>query len=355
MPHITLLVVPDALASSLSLPMEMLTAAAQLARAARTHSPALRHDSSPLRYDSSPLRYDDSPLRYDYVGLGGDTVETVNGLTLKLSGTIRDVDSTDLLIVPALWRNPVPTLRRNAAVLPWLNRLAQGNTVLCAVGTGSFFLAEAGMLDGRPATTHWFYLDQFARRYPRVLLQRHHLITEAGNIFCAGSVNSVADLTIHFIELFYGRDYARKVEAQFSPEIRQPFATHAYHAGRTDVHSDELVVQAQDYLRTHSAEPVAIAELARRLGVSPRTLGRRFGLATGRSPNQYLLEQRLHNARELLRTSNLSIAEVAMATGYGDSDYFSRLFRAAMNQSPRAYREAVRRKLFSLDQLPAAT
>lgn len=329
MPHITLLALPDALASSLSLPMEMLTAADQLARASRAGA---------------------TPLRHDCVGPGGTKIQTANGLTLKLSGEIRDIHATDLLIIPALWRNPLTVLRRHGDVLSWLQQLALDKTLLCAVGTGSFFLAEAGLLDAKPATTHWFYFDQFAQRYPRVLLQRHHLITEAGNIFCAGSVNSVADLTIHFIELFYGRVLARKVETQFSPEIRQPFANHVYSAGRADVHSDELVVQAQDYLRDNFAEVVRMPELADSLGISLRSLNRRFKAATGISPTHYLVQQRLHNARELLRTSNLGIAEVAMATGYSDSDYFSRLFREAMKQSPRDYRESVRGKLFTVIQ-----
>ncbi len=329
MPHITLLALPDALASSLSLPMEMLTAADQLARAERQPG--------------------SSRLRHDCVGPGGIEVKTANGLTLKLSGEISDVSATDLLIIPALWRNPRTVLRKHRDVLPWLRQLARGKTVLCAVGTGSFFLAEAGLLEHKPATTHWFFFDQFAQDYPEVLLQRHHLITEAGNIFCAGSVNSVADLTIHFIELFYGRVLARKVEAQFSPEIRQPFASHVYSAGRADVHSDELVVQAQDYLRANCAEAVRMPMLANQLGISLRSLNRRFKQATGTSPNNYLLQQRLHNARELLRTSNLSIAEVAIAAGYGDSDYFSRAFRDAMKQTPRDYRESVRGKLFTVN------
>jgi transcriptional regulator GlxA family with amidase domain len=333
MPHITLLTLPDALASSLSLPMEMLTAADQQARASR---------------DIADLQF--TPLRHDCVGPGGVEIKTANGLTLKLSGDISDVIATDLLIIPALWRNPVAVLRKHPNLLPWLQRLAQGKTLLCAVGTGSFLLAEAGLLDAMPATTHWFYFDQFAQRYPRVLLQRHHLITEAGTIFCAGSVNSVADLTIHFIELFYGRVLARKVEAQFSPEIRQPFANHVYSAGRSDVHSDEVVVQAQDYLRANYAEPVRMPALAQTLGISLRTLNRRFKIATDVSPNSYLMQQRLHHARELLRTSNLSIAEVAIAAGYSNSDYFSRLFREALKQTPREYRESVRGKLFTVNQ-----
>lgn len=327
MPHITLLGLPNALASSLSLPMEMLTAADNLARATHGHP---------------------SPLRHDMVGPGGGAVVTANGLTLQLSGEPAAIASTDLLIVPALWRNPLTTLRKQRDLLPWLRRLAAAETLICAVGTGSFLLAEAGLLENLPATTHWFYFDQFARRYPRVQLQRHHLITEAGRIFCAGSVNSVADLTIHFIELFYGLQLARRVEAQFSPEIRRPFESNVYSAGRGDVHSDELVVQAQERMSLRHADTLRIPALADELGISVRTFNRRFKQATGISPAAYLQQQRMEGARDLLRTTNLSIAEVASAAGFADSDYFCRRFRETMKQTPRAYRESVRGKLFSV-------
>lgn len=328
MPHVTLVALPNALASSLSLPMEMLTAADNLARAADRHR---------------------APLQHVLVGPGSGAVTTANGLTLQLSGDWRTIERTDLLILPALWRSPLTNLRRHRELLPWLQRLADTGTLLCAVGTSSFFLAEAGLLDGRPATTHWFYFDQFEQRYPRVQLKRRYLITEADTRFCAGSINSVADLTVHFIELFYGRQLARKVEAQFSPESRRPFDSHAFSAGRADLHGDELVIEAQDWLRHHSADALLIPELADRLRISPRSLNRRFKAATGMSPGAYLQQQRLNDARDLLRTSNLSIAEVAARVGYTDAGYFCRLFREAMKQTPRDYRRSVRGKLFTVE------
>ncbi len=327
MPHITLLALPTALASSLSLPMEMLLAADNAARSARRPTAA---------------------LQYDLVGPGGDEISTASGLTLKLSGEPSSIQHTDLLIVPALWRNPLTTLRQQRELLPWLQKLAHQQTRICAVGTGSFLLAEAGLLDHRPATTHWFYFEQFAQRYPLVQLQRRHLLTEASGIFCAGSINSVADLTVHFIELLYDRQLARKVEAQFSPEIRRPFEHHLYSAGHADVHGDELIVQAQDLLRAQHAEALRIPDVAQTLGISLRSLNRRFKQAIGISPSEYLQQQRINNARELLRTSNLSIAEVALAVGYVDSGYFCRLFKEAMKQTPRDYRQSVRGKLFSV-------
>lgn len=337
MPQITLLALPHALASSLALPMEMLTAADNLVR-------------TQVYQGQKPNA---GPLQCNVVGPGKNKeITTATGLTLKLSGSALDISSTDLLIIPALWRNPLTTLKRHAELLPWLQQLAQRDTDICAVGTGSFLLAEAGLLTHKPATTHWFYFDQFARRYPQIQLQRHHLITEAGNIFCAGSVNSVADLTIHFIERYYGVQIARKVEAQFSPEIRRPFENHVYTEGGTDLHGDELIAQAQDILRARFAEALNIEDLAQQLGISGRSFNRRFKNATGLTPNLYLQQQRLNNARELLRTSNLSIAEVANAVGYGDSDYFCRRFRNIMKQTPSTYRESVRGKLFSVTRQP---
>lgn len=319
--------------------MEMLTAADNLVRARSPQSKSTRT----------------TPLRCALVGAeDAHEITTATGLTLKLSGKATDIVATDLLIIPALWRNPLTTLRRYSALLPWLQQLAQGETHLCAVGTGSFLLAEAGLLTHKPATTHWFYFEQFARRYPEVELQRRHLITEAGNIFCVGSVNSVADLTIHFIEMYYGAQIARKVEAQFSPEIRRSFESHVYAAGSGDVHGDELIAQAQDILRSRYAEPLNIADLAHELSISARSFNRRFKNATGLSPGIYLQQQRLNTARDLLRTSNLSIAEVATAAGYGDSDYFCRRFRDAMKQTPSAYRASVRGKLFSVTRAPTS-
>ncbi len=327
MAHITLLALRDALASSLTLPLEMFTAADHLARADDRHRPALRHS---------------------VVSIGGEPVPMAGGLTLQPDANWLQVRHTSLLILPALWRNPRIHLRRYPELLPWLAELANNGTRLCAVGTSSYFLAEAGLLDRRPATTHWYYFDDFSKRYPQILLKRHHLITEADGIYCAGSVNSVADLSVHFIEMFFGSPIACGVEAQFSPEIRRPFDLHVFTAARPDVHADELVIEAQDWLRAHHAEAVEMPELAQWLDTSLRSLNRRFRQATGLNPTTYLQQYRIQTARELLRTSNLSIAEVALAVGYADSGYFCRLFKQAMKQTPRDYRNAVRGKLFKL-------
>jgi len=336
--HITALLLPHCLPSSLTLPLEMLSAAATHARAHR------RRRGHPSGYGRH---------RIQCAGLTTEPVLTDSGLTLLPDCRFDAIAHTDLLLVPTFWRSPLPRLEALRPLHDWLRQQAE-NALVCAVGTGSFLLAEAGLLEGRAATTHWYYFDLFQRRYPAVELKRSYLITEAGPLYCAGSVNSVADLTIHFIERFFDRRVARAVEAQFSPEIRRPFEQQLYVQGRDDLHGDELVIQAQEQLRHALQRPPSMEQLATTLGVTPRTLQRRFVRATGLTPRSWLQRQRLLAARELLRTSNLDIAEVAGQVGYQDASHFGRLFRQWMQQTPSAYRHSARGKLFSLSPEPPA-
>ena len=179
-------------------------------------------------------------------------------------------------------------------------------------------------------------------------LKTRHLITQSENIYCAGSVNSIADLMLHIVEEWYGGAIARTIENQFSPEIRQPFRAAAYQNEAQASHHDEVILEAQQWLRDHLSEPESIAELATRLRLSNRTLGRRFKQATGVSPLAYLQNLRVAEARSLLRSSNLSIGEIAWQVGLQDASHFSRLFRRQVGMTPLQYRQAVRGKLFAL-------
>ena len=192
----------NALASSITLPMEILRAASEMAGSARSET---------------------ARVEVRLAGLDRVPVESAGGIALHPELTLDDLDAPDLLLLPAIWRNPRPTLRECQPLIERLPDLAGAGGRICAVGTSSYLLAEAGLLTGRPATTHWNYLDEFAQRYPAVDLKRRHLITQADNLYCVGSVNSIADLMVHLVEEWYGSAVARAVENQFSPEIRRPF------------------------------------------------------------------------------------------------------------------------------------
>ena len=316
------------LAASSMLPNEMWRAAAGTAAGRDRNAP---------RLEIHALAADDRP------------VDTLAGVGLEPTAAIGTVGPCDVVYLPALWRNPRPVLARSRALLPWLRLQFEHGAMLAGVGTGCCLLAEAGLLDGKVATTHWHYFERFARDYPRVQLKRQYFITQAGAIFCAASVNALADVTVHLIERFYGRAVASHVERNFSHEIRRPYDKYRYLEGDDLQHADEAVIEIQLRMQRALNEPLRMAPLGREFGMSPRTLARRFRDATGTSPLEYLQHQRIKAAKELLETTNLTIAEVAYRVGYLDHGHFARLFERVMTVGPREYRRTVRAKVFSLE------
>lgn len=332
MKNIAVVIYPQALASSIGLAVEMLNAAGELRRVATPHAKPLRITTVQV---VPPTQV--SPANTRLCG----------GLSLHAEQRLEDVGKTDLVILPALWRNPQTALKQQAALLPWLRQQAEAGARLAAAGTASCFLAAAGLLDDKPATTHWAYFDEFEKRYPRAQLQRRHLITQAGNLYCVGSVNSIADLMVHFISESFGEKIARRVESQFSPEIRQSYAKHLYAATGTHAHADEDIMQTQYFLQSNYQDAIDMAALAQQNGFAIRTFNRRFKLATGLTPVDYLQQRRLQAATSLLRDSNLTVAEIGQQVGYSDASYFTRLFRRKFSMTPQKYRESVRGKLFA--------
>ncbi|TDG14072.1 helix-turn-helix domain-containing protein [Seongchinamella unica] len=323
--QIAALLYPQALATSITLPLEILRAASQIARVKSRLSPRVHHILA---------------------AANRKPVSLFGGLTLNPDLGYAQLPPLDLLIIPAIWRNPVAVINSSRPWLDQLARIAASGTRVCAVGTGTCLLAEAGLLDGKPATTHWNYLSRFASDYPKVQLKSRHLITQSDNIYCVGSVNSIADLMVHVVEDWYGSGVARAVENQFSPEIRRPFRAAAYQNEGEQSHHDETVLEAQQWLQERLADKPTVEMVASELGISARTLNRRFRQATGQSPRAWLQRLRVQQARELLRHSNLTLSEVAWQVGLQDVSHFGKLFREHVGMTPGAYREAVRGKLF---------
>ena len=270
-----------------------------------------------------------------------------SGIQLTPAQTVDSIESADIIYLPALWRNPKPIIQNNQNLLAWLQQQFERGAMICGVGTGCCFMAETGLLDHKPATTHWYYFDRFQRDYPNIQLKRQHFITQAGNLYCAASINSLADLTIHFIQQFFNREVAQHIQRHFSHEVRRPYESLSYLEEGNTNHPDEEVLQAQLWLQANLDKTITIAELAQQFGMSERNFSRRFKAAIGKTPVSYLQEIRLGMAQDLLQSSNLSVSEIAERVGYSDVSHFAQLFRRNLSMTPRQYRTMVRAKLFS--------
>ena len=277
----------------------------------------------------------------------GQPVQTSAGFELQATHSLADSFDSDLIHIPALWRNPRPAVKKYQAYIPWLREQHQRNCSFTAVGTGVCFLAEAGLLDGKPATTHWHYFDQLQKRYPAVQLERQHFTTQAGNIYCAASVNAMAELIMYQVERIFGRVIARQAQRNFFHEIRNiadPVGMGDQQVGK---HSDEAIAQSQIWLQDNLSRGLSIPDLASQFGMTTRTFNRRFKIAVGSTPGDYLTECRMTFACDLLKNTDLSILEIAGYSGYKEASWFSSRFKQWSGNSPKAYRNTVRAKLFN--------
>ena len=192
-PRIAALIHSNALASSVTLPMELSMAAGQAAG-----------------------QVFDADNHVSLLSPEGGKITTSGGLTVETKA-IDSVGTLDLLVISAIWRDPRRVLTRHPSLVPFIRRIAESGAAIAAVGTGSFLLAETGLLRRKAATTHWFWFDEFAKRYPEIDLRRDQLIVQSNNLYCAGSVNSISDLLVYLMGGFYNPEVARRIENQFSP------------------------------------------------------------------------------------------------------------------------------------------
>jgi transcriptional regulator GlxA family with amidase domain len=324
--HITILALEQMLGSSAANPMEMLEAARARLKVSRSCNTDFKIEVAAPEVTSLSL---------------------LGGFQIRPHCELSDIETTNLIVVPALWRNPANTIRNHKhTTIPWLRNQYLAGASIMAVGTGVSLVAETGILDGKAATTHWHYSDQFAQRYPRVNLQTKHLLTQSGRIYCAASVSSAADMMIHWLGLVFGKELALQVEQQFSPEVRNSFEAKVFHAEMGNQHPDEVVADAQSWLQQNLSQSLDLTALANQAGLSARQFSRRFKAVSSKTPGQYQQQLRCLEAKDLLKNTDMAIADIGLAVGYSDISHFGRIFSRHSGQSPKAYRDKVRHKLF---------
>ncbi|MBP0621150.1 GlxA family transcriptional regulator [Cupriavidus consociatus] len=282
-----------------------------------------------------------SQFEWQFVSPAGGPITTSNGLQVSTQ-PIRASEKFSLVFVPSAHYAGSKAfdrlLARQSTACEWLKAQWAEGAYLAANCTGTFVLATTGLLDGRPATTTWWLADQFRRKFPRVDLQLDPVITEADRLVCAGASASYLLQTIHIIERFCGPVIASQCAKTMLIDVSQTKQTPYLPLLTDKAHADSLVHRAQHWLQKNMAKDVRMSEMASDLGVSERTIIRRFQAALDQSPLRYLQSLRIEAARTLLGEGDLNVEQVAMQVGYNDTSSFCRLFREKVGLSPGAYR-----------------
>lgn len=278
-------------------------------------------------------------FRVQTASLDGKPVRTAQSVVLEADCSVEEAGSSDVVFLPAIRADLAAALTTNAALLPWIRHWRAQGAAIAAVCTGTALLAEAGLLDGRPATTHWAFHEACRQRYPQVRWQTERMITDSENVLCGGGVYASIDLSLHLVEKYCGHmvatQTARALLLQTPRRWQAAYAADPPHAS----HGDEAVRRSQEWLLRNLAGDVRVEELAAQAGMSPRTFARRFKAATGETPISYLHALRISTARQLLEYDFRSIRQVSRDVGYEDLTFFRRLFKRYTGSPPREYRE----------------
>ena len=271
----------------------------------------------------------------------GQSALSFSGVRVPVDGGL---DDAELVVLPAFWGDFDRLRNRHPQIIDWLRERHASGATLCGEATGVFWMAAAGLLDGKEATTYWRFHQEFAERFPRVLLNRDKHQSDADKLYCASGVTSASDLYIHLIERMCGTAVAQGVSRDVFYEIQRSYTPGRLGFGGQKLHQDPNILQIQQWLEDHFAEKFRFEDVAREHGMSIRNFMRRFQAATGDKPLHYLQRLRIETAKGLLSATRKSIKTISYEVGYDDASFFARLFRQHTELSPNQYRRQFHRK-----------
>jgi transcriptional regulator GlxA family with amidase domain len=292
-------------------------------------------------------RSDEGLPTYDFgvCAVAPGEVPTTSGFPVVVPYGLDRLRSADLVAVPAWPDLDAPVDPR---LLDALRAAVERGARVLTVCSGTFAVAATGMLDGRRAATHWQVAELLARVHPRVQVERDVLHVEDGPFLTSAGAAAGIDACLHVVRQEHGAAVANAlarrmvVPAQRSGGQAQ-YIEAALPPARAPQGAEELSHVLQ-WARDHLHEPVLVAALAKRAHVAPRTFARRFREATGTTPHQWLLQERLLLAEQLLETTDLTVAAVARRSGLGSPDTLRHHFAARRGVPPLAHRQAFRQQ-----------
>jgi AraC family transcriptional regulator, transcriptional activator FtrA len=256
----------------------------------------------------------------------------VPGVQISFAQPLRALRRASTIIVP-------PMADKHPDILEALRQAHRRGARLASLCTGAFLLAQAGLLDGRTATTHWMRTERLAASHPSVRVDPKVLYIDGGDILTSAGTAAGLDLCLHIVQQDYGADVANQVARDLVvPPHRAGGQAQYVCQPMLDIPGADLFAETLEWALSNLDAPLGVASLARRAGMSSRTFARRFTDSVGVTPHQWVLRQRVQYAQRLLETSDLPIDQVANRSGLGSATNMRNQFRQLLGTSPASYR-----------------
>ena len=265
-----------------------------------------------------------------------------NNIPVQPQCTIESNPQASIVILPELWLGPDEDIKgRYPEIMDWIHKQYESGSMIYSACSGAIMLAESGLLDGCPATSHWGYKDLFRKQYPKVLFQSEPNLVfadTAGRIVTAGGTTSWHDLAIHIISRHASAGEALRISKvyllKWHGEGQLPYASLI----RSAPHADSVARKCEEYLKQHYRESSVIVQVVDQTNIPERTFKRRFKTATGTTLIEYVQNLRIEEAKRLLETGQMPVDEISIEAGYEDASFFRRLFKRLTGLTPSQYR-----------------
>ncbi len=273
------------------------------------------------------------------VSTRGEPVTARGNIRIAPHRAIGDIEQTDCVIISPILPELGPPADNLKSFFQWLKKMRAGGAFIASVCTGSFILAQSGLLDGKKATTNWQFAALFQRSFPGITLVSEDILVEDDNIMSTGAATAVNNLAIYLIRRFGSAKLARVCAKALLVDLNRRTQSAYAVSIPSRSHGDAQVLKAQKAIEKNYAAIDSVDEIAKDIGISPRHFKRRFKSATGDMPLKYLQKTRIEAAKELLETTDKNFGEITLEVGYQDISSFCRLFKQHTQISPKAYRE----------------
>jgi transcriptional regulator GlxA family with amidase domain len=269
-------------------------------------------------------------------------VSTSSGLPIVAGRSLRQATGpVDTLVVAG--GAGTRAAMQNPRLVAWIRRTALRARRVTSVCSGAFLLGEAGLLDGRRATSHWAVCDALQRRYPKARIERDPIFVRDGKVSTSAGVTAGMDLALELVEEDGGRDLALAVARWLVMFLRRPGGQSQFSVQLSAQLAERRGLRdLQGWIADHLGDDLSVSALAQRARMSPRNFARAFRREIGVTPAVYVEAQRVEGARRLLETADASVAEVAAACGFGRVETMHRAFRRGVRVTPGQYRRHFR-------------
>jgi transcriptional regulator GlxA family with amidase domain len=283
---------------------------------------------------------------YDVRLIGYEKSVQYDGLfSIDITDKPTDVKKTDLIVICACRGNMDEVIEWNQPLLEWVKEMHAHGAEVASLCMGAFLLADTGLLDNKPCTTHWMGHELFAQMFPQVNLMAYNIITEDRGVYTSGGAYSFLNLLLHLVEKFNGRDAAIFVSKMFEIDVtrrsQQPFVIF----NQQKTHQDNDIMKVQTFIEENYNGKLSIQALADSVAMSKRSFIRKFKQATSNTPLEYIQRVKIEAAKKQFESQLVNVKEVMYQVGYNDPKAFRDIFKRHTGLSPNDYKTRYHRVL----------